>query len=707
MTNLYVCGRRAVCLLTLTAVVGNVAWADTDAADYFDGKAWGWASCSDESGTAYQLDGGMRAAQPSTIVLTSNGGDNASAIKAAIAQYDIVVLDGSAGQFTIASQMAISNAVNKTIVGRNNAVLATQFYLTDSDIAYLKSQGLEGLSSTDQYTGTLPDGTTLTCDRRAFFTKKALMELQYQKTGAYTLPNNAGIFMFDATCQNVIVRNLTLQGPGAVDIDGADLLYDAYATHLWVDHCTFIDSQDGALDTRGGWNTYTWNHFYYTSRSYSHAYTCGLGWVSNHSDVLHVTWGYNIWGKGCQRRLPQADDAWLHLVNNYHNCAGNSVGMTLNTYVTALVEGNYAASGVNSPLTGSGENRYIYARNNSFSYTSTSTSVAVPYAYATPISCADVPTVLTAAHGAGATLDDMFMPLGYNTLDDATFGFYATSCDVLLGNDVFLPIRNYVGARYTLTSSDPSVVEVGASGALKAVGVGSATLTATVSDELYGSFTATVTVNVTQPSEFQTIMKWDFSTFSSATKGNLSADAALWTSDGSSYTNASALNGVELTANGAAIAEAEGLTFTSTASKLQIYGSGRIRLNKEGSIIALPELQRDDKVLVTWKSANSSAQRGFTTNNLSVASMLTDGNQKTGEAWVVADGPVSLAVSGGGIYVVSIEVQRQSGASGIGCIEVVADGSSAADFDLSGRQLPTGSAARGLRVRGGRVVLVK
>ena len=138
MKNPMILGRKATCLLALCATLGNAAWADTDAADYFDGKAWGWATCADESGASYQLDGGMRAAQPSTIVLTSNGADNASAIKAAIAQYDIVVLDGSAGQFTIASQMAISTAVNKTIVGRNNAVLATQFYLTDSIEHFLR-----------------------------------------------------------------------------------------------------------------------------------------------------------------------------------------------------------------------------------------------------------------------------------------------------------------------------------------------------------------------------------------------------------------------------------------------------------------------------------------------------------------------------------------------------------------------------------------
>lgn len=701
----YSIGRKALCL-TAFSVCLTAGRAETDAKNYFDGNPWGWGVCADEAGTAYTLNGGMGATQPKTIVLTTNGADNSVAIRNAIAQYDIIVLDGSKGNFRINEQMAISNAKNKTIVGRNGATLSTQFYLTPSDIEYLKSQNLEGLSSTDQYTGTLPDGTTLTCDRRAFFTKKAMMELQFQKTGVYSLPNKAGIFQFDGTCENVIVRNLVLQGPGAVDIDGVDLIYDAYANHLWVDHCTFIDSQDGALDTRGNYNTYTWNHFYYTDRSYSHAYTCGLGWVSNHSTVLHVTWGYNLWGAGCQRRLPQADDAFLHLVNNYHNCPGNSVGMTLNAYTTALVEGNYAASGVKDPLTGSGEKRYILARNNNFSYTSTTQSVTLPYTYPTPISYVLVPQVLTAQHGAGATLDELYMPLGYNKLSAETFGFYESKFEALKGTTILLPIRNWAGVNYTLESSNTAVVTVdNATGKARAAGVGTAVIKAIVDDPQFGTYSAEATVVVNQPSAFETIRKWDFTSFSAETKSDLEADATLWSSDGSSYTNKSALSHAALTADGNVIAEAEGLKFTSVADKLVIYAGGRIRLNKEGSVIELPDLKKDDKVLVTWKSANSSAQRGFSITNLSVASMLTDGTQVTKQGLVLADGTVALSVSGGGIYVSTIEVQRQQGSSALENLHAENTLYSGLSYDLQGGKMS--SQNRGLQLRQGHVVLVR
>ena len=389
---------KKILMIILSAIVIVPAMANNNVAP------WGWATCSDETGTAYILNGG-NFSNSSTITLTAlgDGKTDDAQIKQAIAKNDIIIFDGSNGDFTIGETMKLSSTKNKTIIGINNARLCTKFYLTADDIAYLKAQGLEGLSSTNQHTGTLPDGTTVTCDERAFFTKKAIMELQYQKTGSYTLPNKSGIFHIETSSENIIIRNLSLIGPGAVDIDGADLITNQ-GKHVWIDHCTFVDSQDGALDSKVcDWATYTYNHFYYTDRSYSHAYTCGCGWVSNHEMVIHMTFACNIWGQKCMRRLPQADDCFIHLVNNYHNCPGNSVGMTINSYSKALVEGNYAAAGVNKPLDGSGANRNVTAKDNSFANSQAGSVVSVPYNY-TKIAAADVPATLTGNEGAGATL---------------------------------------------------------------------------------------------------------------------------------------------------------------------------------------------------------------------------------------------------------------------------------------------------------------
>ena len=363
---------------------------------------WGWATCADESGTAYALTGGcFTDAKTTTLTALGNGQADDNQIKLAISQNDIIIFDGSNGDFTINEYMKIS-AKNKTLVGINNARLCTKFYLTADDNAYLKSKNLDQYSSTDQYTGTLPDGAEITCDKRAFFTKKAMMELQYQKTGAYTLPNKSGIFSIESASDNIIIRNLSLIGPGAVDIDGVDLITNM-GTHVWIDHCTFQDSQDGALDSkRCDWATYTYNYFFYTERSYSHAYTCGCGWADGQM-ILHLTFASNLWGEGCMRRLPQCGDCYVHLVNNYHNCPGNSVGMTINDNCKALVENNYAAAGVNKPLTGDGSGRNITVSGNNFSGTSIGSTVTVPYQY-TKIAAANVPSNLTGEEGAGATL---------------------------------------------------------------------------------------------------------------------------------------------------------------------------------------------------------------------------------------------------------------------------------------------------------------
>ena len=134
---------------------------------------WGWATCSDESGTAYTLNGGnFSNASSITLKALGNGKTDDTQIKQAIAKNDIIIFDGSNDDFTIGETIKLQSTKNKTLIGINNARLCTKFFLTAEDNVYLKNQNLDGLSSTDQHTGTLPDGTTVTCDKRAFFTKK-------------------------------------------------------------------------------------------------------------------------------------------------------------------------------------------------------------------------------------------------------------------------------------------------------------------------------------------------------------------------------------------------------------------------------------------------------------------------------------------------------------------------------------------------------
>lgn len=678
--------------LLFTAIVSLVAISNIEAQN--NGKPWGFATVSDEAGTAYALDGGMRAAQPKTIVLyaTGNGKQDLNNITGAISQYDIIVLDGSKGDFVLSQGVGLTSLKNKTIVGRSNARLCTEFYLTADDIAYLNKQGLSGLSSTDQYTGTLPDGTTVTCDKRAFFTKKAMMELAYQKSGVYTLPNKAGIFHVKS-CENMIFRNIQLIGPGAVDIDGSDLLTNEESKQIWVDHCTFVDSQDGALDSkRCDYSTYSWNKFYYTDRSYSHAYTCGCGWVDESTGMkLHLTFGYNEWGKGCNRRLPQCGSCYVHLVNNYHNCAGNSAGMTINDNCIALVEGNYAAAGVNLPQTGSGSNRVIYSRKNSFEGESNSTSVTVPYQYDIISHIYVAQTLGAKEHGAGATMDDAFMPGDQMTLAEG-FGFYQDKCDVSVGFSASLPVKNLVGAEVSFSSSAPSIVTVDEVGNIKALAEGTATITATVNDPVLGNTTATIEVTAAKSESYASVKKWDF------TKRSSESEAAMndgdWSLSGTNYTYSNSVKEEELPG----LLEAAGLKFTCTYEGQIVSYTNSLRINKQFTVL-FPDCKKGDKLIMYFKSANSSAVRGFTqVTNLSTSGALTtDGNKATFEAMVTDDGPVTLT-SGGGIYMYYFDLQRE-GTSGIKAINTESP-SSAALYNIAGQRVTT--THRGLVISGGK-----
>lgn len=700
-------------LLAVSICCSALSPAPTGAKDYYNGKPYGWATCADESGAPYNLKGGMNVAQPKTIILKSNGANNDDAILAAIQQYDIIVLDGSAGDFIVNKQMGITNAKHKTIVGRNNARLRTRFVLTADVRSILKGYNLEGLSSTKQISGTLPDGTYIaSMDERAFYTREALQKIAHQLNGNYDIDYmvKSGIFSLNATCEDIIFRNLTLVGPGSIDIDGVDLITNQESKHTWVDHCTFIDGLDGCLDSkRNDYASYTWNHFYYTENSFSHAYTTACGWVENHSMTQHLTFAHNIWGKGCQRRLPQASDGYLHLLNNYHNCAGNSMGMTLNGYMQALVEGNYAASGVNNPLAGSADasdpsRNYhkIYAVGNSFSQSQVEAScrnnatVTVPYEYE-KLSFGDVPKVLTDIYGAGAELFDNFMPFVESDIEltAENFGFWQSSLDALVGNKAMAPIKNLLGANYTISSSDESIATVTQEGIINPKAAGKVTITIAADDDIYGKFSQTITLTVTAPSTYETVKLWDFNSRSQETTDLL--NSSDWAASGGNFTCDIARTHEPLIAADKEIEEAKGLLFTFPAEQF-VYYSNSIRVNKPSTIF-VPDLKKDDKIAITWKSANSTAERGFTTKNLSSTSFTTNGTKKTVESNVLEDGEVVLASPTGGIYIYSIELKRQ-GATGIKFSQGQSQGQSQSLYNLAGQKVAADH--KGIVIRNGR-----
>jgi pectate lyase len=177
-----------------------------------------------------------------------------------------------------------------------------------------------------------------------------------------------------------------------------------------VDHCEFTDGQDGNFDITQSANfvTVSWCTFGYTERAYDHMNTNLVGSSdSEDKNTLNVTFAYNIWGPGCNQRMPMARAGNIHLLNNYYNCAGASATVNPRKNSEFLIEGNYFETGVTKVFSQSGAIAYQFKDNTymSASQPNGKGTVSMPYQY-TAIPSADVPALLTSATGAGATLAD-------------------------------------------------------------------------------------------------------------------------------------------------------------------------------------------------------------------------------------------------------------------------------------------------------------
>lgn len=369
---------------------------------------FGWATCSSmTSGDDYDLVGG--ADDGSSITLTSNGNDMRSAIDNAIKNYDIIILDGAQGDFIISQTIDMKGLSNKTIVGINNARLCTQFYITPEITAALDEVGVKEMSSTGGG-GTLSNGQSVG-EEREYYTRKTLIELLNDAGEGY---RKAGIFYLSG-CENIIMRNIHFVGPGPVDVGGDDLLSIINSSkHIWIDHCDFTDGIDGNLDitVKSDFITISWCTFSYTSRAYDHMNSNLIGGSDSASaqgeDNLNVTWACNIWGNGCNQRMPMARFGTIHIINNYYNCPGNSAGINARKNCEMLIENNYFEKGVTKIFSENGSKAYNFNGNvfcENFT-ASNSGTVTVPYQYEL-FAALDVPEVLTDVNsGAGATLSD-------------------------------------------------------------------------------------------------------------------------------------------------------------------------------------------------------------------------------------------------------------------------------------------------------------
>ncbi len=200
--------------------------------------------------------------------------------------------------------------------------------------------------------------------------------------------------------KNIIIRNLNFTGwdDDAINIEQS-------STNIWVDHNSFSNGYDGAVDIKRGSDfiTVSWN------RTFNHDKTMLLGHSDDNAGQdtghLRVTYHHN-WFDGTTQRHPRVRFGNpVHVYNNYyHNNSGYGVASTEGAGV--LVEGNYFEN-VDDPYhlaEGDSSNGSLVARSNYLTGSGsgqTGGSVAsIPYSY-TLDTASGVKASVTAGAGVG------------------------------------------------------------------------------------------------------------------------------------------------------------------------------------------------------------------------------------------------------------------------------------------------------------------
>ncbi|QBN19530.1 T9SS type A sorting domain-containing protein [Flavobacterium nackdongense] len=145
-----------------------------------------------------------------------------------------------------------------------------------------------------------------------------------------TSAQNSGILYIKAGSNNVIVRNLIFEGPGAYDVDGRDNLTNE-GRNIWVDHCEFQDGMDGNFDNKGECDntTISWCKFTYlkpaiaggsggsADHRFSNLVGSAIDDLPSSDGRYSVTFKNCYWAEGCKARMPRARNAELHVLNCY------------------------------------------------------------------------------------------------------------------------------------------------------------------------------------------------------------------------------------------------------------------------------------------------------------------------------------------------------------------------------------------------------
>ncbi|MEV0620219.1 RICIN domain-containing protein [Nonomuraea sp. NPDC050404] len=198
---------------------------------------------------------------------------------------------------------------------------------------------------------------------------------------------------------NVIVRNLTFRGWGD------DAINVQYSTRVFIDHNTFSDGNDGAVDVKraSDYVTISWNKVTNHDKTMLLGHDDGNG--GEDRGHLRVTYHHN-WFDGTNQRHPRVRFGNpVHVYNNFYgNVGGYGVASTEGAGV--LVEGNYFENTEDPFHLGEGDSGpgTLVARNNHFVNSGSGQSGggvgSIPYSYSLD-GASSVKSIVTAGAGAG------------------------------------------------------------------------------------------------------------------------------------------------------------------------------------------------------------------------------------------------------------------------------------------------------------------
>lgn len=365
---------RRVAAMLAGFVIGMSAMAQSDVDTPF-----GYATMSSrtDASQTFNLTGGGCYTYPVTgvdeskiITLTAKSVTKDDDIKNAIKKHDVIIFDGSEGDFVIESVIRLNYLQNKTILGINKARLTTKFYITKeitdllNGVEFVDKEGKSrkgvknaSTSAQDNLGGEI-NGNVIK-EQVEYLTRKTLLE----KTGSEDY-RTAGVFALKS-CQNVIIRNLQFVGPGSCDVGGNDLLAFVQCQNMWVDHCEFTDGIDGNFDITNNTDfvTVSWCKFSYTERAFMHMNTNLVGFNDNDGiGKLNITFVYNNWAKGCNQRMPMVRNGRVHILNNWYTCEGASATINPRTGSEVLIEGNLFGEGIKNVFKENGAASVEWAR---------------------------------------------------------------------------------------------------------------------------------------------------------------------------------------------------------------------------------------------------------------------------------------------------------------------------------------------------------